>query len=311
MQARIFAIKRVKWFMPNFETRTYGKWILSGEHSVLRGAPALVFPLYSRSLNLSFQEDAEATSLDLKLKGKHGEELQLLFWGVLEKACELKKIPRSSLKGRLTIESFIPVGAGMGASAAFCVAMTRWFQSLGWLDDGEVYEFARQLENLFHGESSGVDVAVVMQEQPLYFLRNGIRKVLNPTWQPQWYISYSGQRGVTSECVQKVKNFIVQNPEQGELLDKEMSRSVELANQALAVDPKKGLPILVESINTAAQCFLKWGLTEGSLKSRMDELKSQGAIAVKPTGSGNGGYILSLWSSQPPPEIFSQLIPIR
>lgn len=297
--------------MPNFETRTYGKWILSGEHSVLRGAPALVFPLYSRSLNLSFQEDAEATSLDLKLKGKHGEELQLLFWGVLEKACELKKIPRSSLKGRLTIESFIPVGAGMGASAAFCVAMTRWFQSLGWLDDGEVYEFARQLENLFHGESSGVDVAVVMQEQPLYFLRNGIRKVLNPTWQPQWYISYSGQRGVTSECVQKVKNFIVQNPEQGELLDKEMSRSVELANQALAVDPKKGLPILVESINTAAQCFLKWGLTEGSLKSRMDELKSQGAIAVKPTGSGNGGYILSLWSSQPPPEIFSQLIPIR
>ncbi len=76
--------------------------------------------------------------------------MQLLVWGVLEKACENKKIQRSDLKGTLLLESSIPVGAGMGASAALCVALTRW---LGYLklrqEESEYYEFARNLENLF------------------------------------------------------------------------------------------------------------------------------------------------------------------
>ena len=30
-------------------------------------------------------------------------------------------------------------------------------------------------------------------------------------------------------------------------------------------------------------------------------LKNAGAIAVKPTGSGGGGFVVSLWDKQPPP----------
>ena len=43
---------RVGIEMRQFNTRTYGKWILAGEHAVLRGCPALAFPLTSRSLHL-------------------------------------------------------------------------------------------------------------------------------------------------------------------------------------------------------------------------------------------------------------------
>src|SRR5437868_11711002 len=111
--------------MKTYSTQVPGKWILAGEHAVLRGIPALVFPLRSRVLDLSYVCPANATGLNVHLHGEHGEELQLLIWGVLEKACELKKLKRTSLIGDLTLKSSIPVGAGMGASAALCVAVTK------------------------------------------------------------------------------------------------------------------------------------------------------------------------------------------
>ena len=196
--------------MKSFETRTFGKWILAGEHAVLRGCPALVFPLTSKYLQLNYMASNE--NLKLEMVGEHGEELKLLFWGVLEKACELKSIQRSDLKGHLKLENSIPVGAGMGASAAFCVAMARWFEHLGYVTSEEIYEFSRQLENLFHGESSGVDIAVAMTAKPLLFVRGGVRETLDIPWMPELYISYSGKRGVTVDCVNKVKSLMSQNP---------------------------------------------------------------------------------------------------
>jgi mevalonate kinase len=291
----------------SFETRTYGKWIMAGEHAVLRGCPALVFPLLSRQLDLNYQ--AAPSALKVELLGEHGSELQLLFWGVLEKACELKKIPRLALMGHLQLKNTIPVGAGMGASAAFCVAMARWFENLGYVDKNEVYEFSRQLENLFHGESSGVDIAVAMSSQPLVFTRGAERSNFSPAWTPKAYISYSDKRGVTVDCVTKVKNLIAVHPGLGEKIDREMKKSVEICVSALSSAGLDRLNMLAEGIDLAATCFHQWGLTEGAAEKHMAWLLDQGALAVKPTGSGGGGYILSLWSHEPSEETLKKLIP--
>ncbi len=291
----------------SFETRTCGKWIMSGEHAVLRGCPALVFPLLSRQLDLSYKPIDEG--LKLELLGPHGEDLQLLFWGVLERVCELKKISRNSLSGTLQLRNGIPVGAGMGASAAFCVAMTRWFESLGYVKAGEVYEFSRQLENIFHGESSGVDIAVALSAQPLIFTRDKERIDFNPAWQPRAYISYSEKRGVTLDCVTKVKNLLSAHPHLGEKIDREMRRSVQTCTAALSSKEADNIDLLAEGIDQAATCFHQWGLTEGAAEKHMTWLQDQGALAVKPTGSGGGGYILSLWDEEPPAELREKLIP--
>ena len=57
---------------------------------------------------------------------------------------------------------------------------------------------------------------------------------------------------------------------------------------------------LTQGLNKASSCFEKWGLISSSLKEHMDEVKQLGALALKPTGSGEGGHVLSLWDSPPP-----------
>lgn len=293
----------------SFETLVKGKWILAGEHTVLRGGPALVFPLTGKSLRFSYQVSPPNQELNLTLQGDNGEELKLLIWGVIERACELKKVNRSQLKGSLTIHSNIPIGAGLGASAALCVAVARWFENEGYVKREEVYEFARQLENLFHGESSGVDIAVALTGKPTRFVKNGSRDIVEQKWTPRWFLSYSGKRGVTLDCVNKVKELHVKDPELANKIDQDMKMAVAMAEEALKLPESKGLPYLVKAIDMACICFEKWGLTSGLVNAHLDLLVHHGALAVKPTGSGDGGYVLSLWNSAPPVELLADLIP--
>lgn len=292
----------------NYRTRTYGKWILAGEHAVLRGSPALVFPLTSRSLDLDFSTHP-SMKLKVSFKGEHGSELEMPFWASLEKACELFDVDRDELRGALDLTSGIPVGAGLGASAALCVALVRWFTKLKGIPETEVRDRARLLENLFHGESSGVDVAVVSLEKPLAYVRGGDLSELSISWRPRLYVSYSGKRGVTRECVGRVQALARDNATLATRIDEEMKAAVQLAAAALRTDEDSGTEMLARAMVAAENCFQQWGLSEGRVRAHLDSLKKEGAIAAKPTGSGDGGYCLSLWAKAPPSQLARELIP--
>jgi mevalonate kinase len=79
-------------------------------------------------------------------------------------------------------------------------------------------------------------------------------------------------------------------------IDLQMRDSVLLAVGALNNSSIAALSQLQQSINMARDCFAQWALIDSSAQAEMDRLLSQGALAVKPTGSGGGGYLLSLWA---------------
>jgi mevalonate kinase len=282
----------------SFYGEASGKWILAGEHAVLRGSPALVFPLTSRKFSLRFNPGG--SGLKLKSFGDRGSEFEQLLWAVMDKACSIAHVSKTDLNGEIEISSAIPIGSGLGASAALCVTIARWFESFGAVKASALYEFSRDLEDLFHGESSGVDVAVAISNKAMRFRREGERVGWSPLWIPKLYISYSGERGVTLECVRKVKSLIQENPKLGEQVDQDMQEAVALCERALKMNPSEGLPMLIGALELAQSCFVRWGLVSEGCEKKIKELRAAGAQVVKMTGSGDGGYLLSLWEKEPP-----------
>ena len=283
---------------------TYGKWILAGEHAVLRGSPALAFPLLSRRLELTFEP---ADDLRFTFRGAHGEEFRQLFAAVLESAVGRLNRPMPT-GGHFVLDSTVPVGTGLGASAALCGAVARWCAAGDWLKNDDVYDFARGLEDLFHGESSGLDVAVSLNARGVRFTRGEPFVTVTPRWWPRMYLSYSGQRGITSECVNKVKRLFVTAPERAARLDQRMRDAVETATRAL--DDPAGFAEFARALTLARSCFEDWALCPPGVTAHLDQLTHAGAVACKPTGSGGGGFVLSLWDRDPPPELTPQLIEV-
>src|SRR5262249_52635474 len=121
---------------------------------------------------------------------------------------------------------------------------------------------------------------------------------------------YSGHTAVTADCIHKVTQLWQHDPALGEKLDHQMGESVTLAKTALQDSSPLGLTQLAQAINKAGDCFFQWGLINPALQQHMQILLDAGAIAIKSTGSGDGGYVLSLWDNEPPKKLMHVLIKI-
>lgn len=275
----------------SFEYNVPGKWILAGEHSVLRGSEALVFPLTQRFLKFIYTDSAE--DFNLTISGTYKADIDLFIWSVIEKYLNLLKIKRENLKGHLEIQTEIQFGAGMGASATMAVGLSLFFSKLGFLTS-DLFEFSKSIEDLFHGESSGVDVAVALCGQPLIFKRGEKINYLEKYYLPLLCISYSGVRGITKDCVNKVKSKIIENPEKFRLIDVKMSESVQLMKK-LVLNSDTSDQQWSAALDLSQNCFQEWDLVPTEAAFHIQELKSFGSLSCKMTGSGGGGFILSLW----------------
>lgn len=288
----------------DFQTTTHGKWILAGEHAVLRGHPALVFPLQHYTLELSYT--TSNTLLQLTHEGLQNEHMDKLVWRVIDEGLTLLNSSHEQLTGHLHIHNQVPLGVGLGASAALCVAIARWF-TLHHAEPIEIFDFARQLEHVFHGQSSGLDIAGAGSSNNGVYFKEGSSSPIAIHWKPQWYLSSSGEIGITSRCIRQVQTQWHENEHRAKMIDSQMANSVHQAQDALA---NQSLSKLAEAINQACQCFEQWKLITPSLKTHISVLREAGAIAVKPTGSGGGGHMISLWESPPPTDLPIHLIAI-
>jgi len=284
----------------DFEISVGGKWVLAGEHAVVRGATAIALPLKEYQLKLQFRP-SETRHLNIEPE-EHASVIRELLNSVEDR---WQANDRSFIQptGNLSITSTIPLGAGMGSSAALCVALTRWLQNRLQLPEPEVFEFAKELEHRFHGRSSGMDVAVVLAGQPIsYSLSKGARP-LGVRDLPHFTFHDTGVRMRTSDCVHKVEIMKEDTPSLALSIDELMGSASRDATEGLLIydsgQKAQGLELVARAMSKARECFYSWGLVPDAARHLEEDLLGKGALSVKLTGAGGGGMLVALWGSKP------------
>lgn len=263
--------------------RVCGKVIIAGEHSVLRGGRAVAFPLYNKYLEMQSQPKGQADT---------PEGFERIDKQPLKRALDICGKSLEDLDEDLFIKNLLS-GGGLGGSAAFCVALGRFILSKGWFSSEHLFDYCKQLEDFFHGQSSGLDIAILLKEVPISYQKDEGAKPILLKWQPPFFVSFCGQQSTTYKNIERVHK-------QGQsATDQKMSKASEKVIHCLSESQEDGLHLLIEAIKEAYSCFEDWSLLTDPLKKHIEQCQKDGAVAVKPTGSGGGGHVLSLFSSKP------------
>ncbi|MFC1625120.1 mevalonate kinase [Patescibacteria group bacterium] len=192
-----------------------GKIILSGEHSVVYGYPAL---LGSTNLRLSLSI----------FKGERQKSSKLADYA-FDKLLRLNNINNPESYS-FRISSKIPVGSGMGSSAALAVSMAASINILSkkeWNLEN-INNLAYEIEKKQHGTPSGGDNTVVSFGGFVWYRKEAenlkVFSNIKPKRNfPQFFIINSGQpKESTKEMVQMVRKKYEKNPQKVEKIFKNM-----------------------------------------------------------------------------------------
>ncbi len=217
-----------------------GKIILSGEHSVVYGNPALVMAVNrfaettitgNSDSNINFQLlDFDANSSitlqalrELKLRLKRNYDLFLAgemgIREVLKKPFHLFEfllitfVDGLQLKLErgmdIKLKSDIPLGSGMGSSAATILSVLRALAGYYALDfhPDKYFDFGLEAEKLQHGRPSGVDPYIALHGGFVRFQNKQAQSLTLPDL-PFYVVNTGMPESTTGECVAHVaRNF--------------------------------------------------------------------------------------------------------
>ncbi|HLD95879.1 MAG TPA: hypothetical protein VI959_04505 [Alphaproteobacteria bacterium] len=284
--------------MTLFSQKAYTKCILTGEHSVMRGADALVLPCFSFYTQFDYTQNDK--SIEVFEKGFATQEENAFLTALLHRLYP-------SLKGTLEIRKNLSQGTGLGGSAALSILLSKLLNFNKLIKEEDVLSTAIDFENIFHGGStSGVDVYSVFYEKPMLFNKSTTPYFLNSSQDFALYLFPLTTPSNSKKDIAQVAEFFKNYPSQGSLLDETMQKSTQIALKAYE---QCNLLLLANALDLTKECFEKWGLIQKEAKKSCDLLKELGALSVKPTGSGGGGYLLSLWSDHETALKASQKLP--
>jgi len=275
-----------------------GKIILFGEHAVVYNSPAIAVPVSSLHANVSVQEadtliidarnlSAEYQILKEPLKKNHTAfALQETIFDTL-KHFKLSK----NQKIRITIDSKIPISAGMGSSAAVAVATIRALAAFfkKKITNEELYNLAHKTEVIHHITPSGVDLSVIINEKPIFF-KKGDPNVLDLLSLKNKISLVIGDTGVQSKTSEVVADVRV-NREKYEEEFAEIRTIVEQARNLIESGDVLRLGPLMDDNHEVLQ---KINVSSPELDNLVKAAREAGALGAKLSGAGRGGNMIAL-----------------
>ena len=262
-----------------------GKVIISGEHAVVYGKPALVCAIDNR-LSMTF---TPAEKTDYK-----DEIMPLLEKSVID-FLKTKKNKYEHKEFTYSIESTIPIGRGLGSSAAYCAVISagllELFTGMEWSKE-EVNMCAYKMEKYFHKNSSGVDTSTSIMGGLIYYRKEfEFLKTISslPVKLPKKFIDSlvlidTGKPlETTGEMVQKVGQLF--NTKGGKT--EYIMNDIEKTTKRLIVSiMKEDVLYFKENIKHNEDLLEQIGVVSSSTKKLLAKLNTIGVGKI----TGGGGY---------------------
>lgn len=289
----------------SYSTEVPGKWVLAGEHTVLRGGSAVALPHPEFKLRLEFFPNENQGASTLRVTPENGLPVIQELLQIAKEWTASRGVAMGSPHGHLTFSNTIPLSAGLGSSAALSVATARWVLSACGLECGYGRELATQMENIFHGKSSGMDVSVISIGEPILFSMKEGAVRLRLRHLPTFLFADTGLRASTKNCIQAVEKIRAGDSTRGEGLDWEMGEAVREALEGLRAyddafarrDEKAtgaAITLIERGMNRSREVFREWGLIPVGMEAIGAGLEQSGWRNWRLTGSGCGGFLVGL-----------------
>lgn len=272
-----------------------GKVILSGEHSVVYGKPAVVCAIDKR-MSITFTPAKKTKYLDTIFPVLEHSVLEFL---------KSKKIPTQKTNYSYSIESSIPIGRGLGSSAAYCsciaAGLLEIFTEREWSKE-DVNICAYQMEKYFHKNSSGVDTSTSIMGGLIYYRKEFefLKTISSLSIKiPKQFIDSlllidTGKPvETTGEMVQAVGSLFNKENKKMENIFNMMEKTTK---RLIVSIMKEDSSFFRENIQTNEALLEQIGVVSGKTKKLLQELKKVGVGKI--TGGGgkkdSSGYILFL-----------------
>ena len=271
-----------------------GKAILLGEHAAVYGRPALAVPVQA------VQAHAEVSSLESDRVHVEAPDIgtdtyldQMPDKRPLAKAIRLAMLEVDITGGiQVRITSDIPRGSGLGSSAAVAVAIIRAMCAHAGheIAADRVAQIAFEVEQLHHGNPSGIDNTVIAFEFPVLFTKGEEPRPLGVTGRFQFVIADTGEPSPTKQLVTMLRGRWTGD---NEFVDAIFDSIGELAEQASASIGRGEIGNLGPLMNHCQTLLETLGVSGPSLERLNLAAREAGAIGAKLSGAGGGGIMIA------------------
>lgn len=266
--------------------RAFGKVILSGEHAVVHGAPALACGLARGAIAHAKPNAAPQLNIDEKRVAEESATGRAFAALLAAVGCG---------PHRVDVKVQIPTGVGLGASAAIGVAVAK--AVLEAEEPNECDDAVRALagadawERVFHGNPSGIDAACALHGGCIRFQRGEGATPVELTGPLPLAIAVAGPPSATKEMVESVARLKQRKPEQ---FDKTLEAITALVNNAQRCLSDGNLDALGQLLDYNQMLLAGWFVSTPEIEQCCRLARAAGARGAKLTGAGGGGCVIAI-----------------
>lgn len=285
------------------------KVILFGEHWVVHGGRAIAsaIGIYSRVIAEPLHEGIVVESRNLGVVEDISKGCRIF--------CNLKKAfeyiaggERVLWPASIVIDSKVPVGAGLGSSAAVAVSASAAYACVGGLSVSPdfISRAAYESEKVVHGTPSGVDNTVAAFGGFILYRRgDGFRPI--HAGRLDDVVILVIDTGVSRSTASAVEFFAGRLRRLGSIGEEMLELAENIIDEALKAISSGDAVRLGELMDVAHGLLNAMGVSHVSLEKAVHVARANGALGAKLTGAGMGGSAIALVESSRAEDVASSL----